>query len=228
MDPLATLFPWIATAGILGVLAVTLLERLVPVLPTAALLVTLGVAAAEDPWSFPMAFWLAMAGSLIRSLSFYGIGLALGETRPFAGLQPSAKLFGIAEAQLGRWIVSARRHEALLTFGGQLIPSVRLISPAVAGLLRVNFTRFIIATSAGAALWNSLFLGLGYLVVLRDGGANVSGMTAKVILFLLVSEILALVAWRALAGHRRSAPAADFSMSDAPAGPRRRGRSGLK
>ena len=72
MDPLGPLLPWIAAGGILGLLGVTLLERLVPILPSTALLVAMGVAVAEGHWSLPMAFWSSTAGSLLGSLSFYG------------------------------------------------------------------------------------------------------------------------------------------------------------
>ena len=111
MDPLGTMIPWIAATGILGLLGVTLLERLVPILPSTALLVALGIAVAEGHWSLHMALWSSTAGSVLGSLSLYGLGLALGEVRSFALLKGTARLLGVSKAQLGRLIVSFRRHE---------------------------------------------------------------------------------------------------------------------
>jgi membrane protein DedA with SNARE-associated domain len=211
MDPLGTLLPWIAASGILGLLGVTLLERLVPILPSTALLVALGVAVGEGHWSLPMVFWSSTAGSVLGSLSFYGLGRALGEVRSFVVLKRSARFLGISEAQLGRLIVSFRRHERTLAFGSQLIPSVRLIAPGIAGLLRANFRSFLVATTLGVALWNSLFLALGYAVALIDGGANASTIAVKILLVLLVGEGVAVAAWRGIVVWRRHTRPAEFA-----------------
>ncbi|HUF41616.1 MAG TPA: VTT domain-containing protein [Verrucomicrobiae bacterium] len=128
---------------------------------------------------FSMAFWSSMAGSLLGSLSFYGLGLALGEARSFAALKRSSKLLGISEAQLGRLILSFRRHERALVFTSQLIPSVRLVAPGIAGLLRANFREFLIATTSGVVLWNALFIGVGYAAAILDNGANASAVAMR-------------------------------------------------
>jgi membrane protein DedA with SNARE-associated domain len=212
MDPLGTLLPWIAAGGILGLLGVALFERLVPILPSAALLVAMGVAAAEEHWSLPMAFWSSTAGSLLGSLSLYGLGLALGEARSFAALKRSAKFFAISEVQLGRLILSFRRHERALVFTSQLIPSVRLIAPGIAGLLRANFTEFFIATTLGVALWNAFFLGAGYAAAILDGGANPSAVAMRILVVLVAGEAAVLAGWRSRAVWRRRSRPAAFAM----------------
>ena len=54
-DPLAALIAWAAACGVAGLLGVTLLERLVPILPSYGLLVAIGIAAAGGAWSVPTA-----------------------------------------------------------------------------------------------------------------------------------------------------------------------------
>jgi membrane protein DedA with SNARE-associated domain len=209
MDPLGNLLPWIAACGILGILGVTLLERLVPILPSTALLISLGAAVAEGHVSLAAAFWSSTVGSLIGSLSFYGLGLALGEVRSFIALKRCASFFGLSEAQLGRLIVSFRRHERIMTFSSQLIPSLRLLAPGVAGLLRANLGSFLIATTLGVALWNLLFVGLGYAAALNDNAASASGLATKVVLLLLVFDVIAMGVWRVIVMWRRPVPAAE-------------------
>jgi membrane protein DedA with SNARE-associated domain len=205
MDPLGTLPPWIAAGGILGLLGVTLLERLVPILPSTALLIALGIAVAEEHLSLPLAVWSTTAGSLLGSLSLYGLGLALGETRSFVVLKRCASFLGISEAQVGRLIVSFRRHGGTLAFGSQLIPSVRLIAPGIAGLLRANLGSFVVATTLGVVLWNSLFLALGYAVALNHGVTSASAIAAKIVLVLLVGEGVTVGAWRMMVVWRAHA-----------------------
>ena len=189
MDPLGTLLPWIAATGILGLLGVTLLERLVPILPSTALLVALGVAVGEGHWSLPEAFWSSTAGSLLGSLSLYALGLTLGEARSFAVLERCARFLGISQAQLGRLIISFRRHEKTLAFGSQLIPSVRLIAPGIAGMFRLEPRNFLLATTFGVALWNSLLLGVGYAAALVEDRTNASAIALKIVFVLLVAEV---------------------------------------
>ena len=172
MDPLGTLIPWITASGILGLLGVALIERLVPILPSTAFLVGLGVAVAEGHWSLYMALWSSTAGSLLGCLSFYGLGLALGEARSLVVLKRTALFLGISQTQLGRLMVSFRRHGIALAFGSQLIPSVRLIAPGIAGLLRAQPGNFLVATILGVTLWNSLLIGVGYAGALMDESAN--------------------------------------------------------
>jgi membrane protein DedA with SNARE-associated domain len=202
MDPLGTLIPWIAAIGILGLVGVTFLERLVPILPSTALLVALGVAVAEGHWSLHLALWSSTAGSLLGCLSFYGVGLALGETRSLAVLERTARFLGVSQSQLGRLIISFRRHEKALAFGSQLIPSVRLIAPGIAGLLRAQPRNFFVATIFGVTLWNSLLIGVGYAGALMDNSANPSAVAAKVVLVFLVAEGIAAAAWRGIVIQR--------------------------
>jgi membrane protein DedA with SNARE-associated domain len=198
IDPLGNLLPWIAASGILGLLGVALSERLVPILPSTALLVGLGVAVAKGHWSVQMALWSSTAGSLLGCLSFYGVGLALGEARSLAVLKRTALFLGVSQAQLGRLIVSFHRHEKALAFGSQLIPSVRLIAPGIAGLLRAQPRNFLLATIFGVTLWNSLLIGVGYAGSLIDDHANPSTVAMKVVFILLVCEGVAAAAWRGI------------------------------
>ena len=148
-----------------------------------------------------MALWSSTAGSVLGSLSLYGLGLALGEVRSFALLKRTARLLGVSQAQLGRLIVSFRRHEKALAFASQLIPSVRLIAPAIAGLLRAQ-PRSFRWLMFGVALWNSLLIGVGYAGALIDDSANASAVAVKVVFILLVGEGVAAAAWRGIVVRR--------------------------
>jgi len=198
MDPLGTLIPWIAATGVLGLLGVALLERFIFVMPSSALLVAMGIAAAGGHWSLLTAFWTSTAGSLLGCLSIYALGLALDPTRSDPVIERSARILGISQARLGRLMISFHRHERTFAFASQLIPNVRLIAPGIAGLVRARPEAFLMATTFGVALWNSLFIGMGYAVALIDESANASAVALKIILVLLAGEGLAAVVWRGM------------------------------
>lgn len=203
MDPLGPVIPWLAAGGSLGLLGVTLLERLVPMLPSKALLVAIGIAVADGHWSLHTALLMSTAGSLLGCLAFYALGWALGEARGVAVLTRSARFLGVAPAKVEGWMVDVRGREWLLAFGSQLIPTVRLMAPGVAGLLRVKPRAFFGATTLGLTVWNTLFIGAGYAAARTTGSPNASTLALKTLVVLLIGEGIATTAWHVIARRRR-------------------------
>jgi membrane protein DedA with SNARE-associated domain len=211
MDPLGGLIAWIASYGMADLLGLTLFERFLPVLPSYGLLVAVGIAAAEDAWSLPAALLTSIAGSLLGCVACYALGAALGEDRFFALLRRVGRLFGISQSRIARWTRYFRNNQAALVFGAQLVPTIRLIAPGIAGLLSVKAAAFIVASACGVALWNSVFIGVGYATSTVADTANASTVALAVLTSLLVGEGLAIAIWKRL--RRRAGRAAMMRAS---------------
>lgn len=200
-DPLSALIASVATCGAFGLLAVTLLERLVPILPSYGLLVAIGIAAAGGAWSVPAALVASTLGGFAGCLAFYLLMIALGEARSVVVVKWTARLFGLPLVRLDRLIKYFRAHQGTLAFGSQLVPTVRLVAPAVAGLLRAEAKRFAVASACGIALWNGVFIIVGYTASVVAASMNVSALTLWILAVLIVVEGLVVVVWRKLRRH---------------------------
>lgn len=212
VDPLSDLVTSIAAWGCMGLFGIALLERLVPILPSYGLLVAIGVAAAGDAWSLAAALLWSTVGGLAGCLSSYSVGAALGEKRSSAAIRWTSRLAGLSTAKTERLAGSFRRHQRTLAFGSLLVPTVRLVAPTVAGLLRADVRSFTIASACGIALWNGAFIAVGYEAALTFHATNVSALALIVFSVLLLGEGAVAALWH-WARTRRSTRLAEEAFT---------------
>lgn len=105
----------------------------------------------------------ATVGALIGALINYFLALWLG--RPI--------VYAFANSRFGHMclidsekVATAEqffdKHGAVSTFVGRLIPAVRQLISIPAGLARMGLARFMLFTTLGAGIWNSVLAILGY------------------------------------------------------------------
>lgn len=68
----------------------------------------------------------------------------------------------IDEAKVKHAEAYFEKHGALSTFVGRLIPAVRQLISIPAGLARMRLSTFLLYTTLGAGIWNSILAALGY------------------------------------------------------------------
>src|SRR3981081_4795900 len=130
-DPLAALIAWAAACGVAGLLFVTLVERLVPVLPSYGLLVAIGMAAAGGAWSVPTALVASTVGGFGGCLAFYVVAAALGESRSMVMVRWTGRVFGVSPSRVDRLTGYFRAHPGALAFRSQLVPTARLLATPI-------------------------------------------------------------------------------------------------
>ncbi|GFI05485.1 putative membrane protein [Muribaculaceae bacterium] len=103
----------------------------------------------------------ALAGSLIN----YGLAIWIG--RPIIYKFADSRLGSICminPEKVERAEKYFDKHGAVSTFIGRLIPVIRQLISLPAGLARMNLGKFVIFTTAGAAIWNVILCWLGWFL----------------------------------------------------------------
>ena len=219
----------IAALGEWGVGVLTVVETEVPPIPSEIVLPLAGFIARQGQ----MQLWLLLAtstlGSYLGALALYGLGWRLGHDRAVALL---ARLPLVDRRDFERSAAWFRRHGRRSVFGGRLVPGVRSLVSLPAGAERMPLLRFSVFTIAGSALWNSLLIGLGWVLGSRhDLVDTYSGWLN----WLVGAGVVALIAWLVARRVRNGSPEAATSnvpaaRSDEPrvgAEPPPRGAPGL-
>ncbi|WP_380169404.1 DedA family protein [Jannaschia sp. R86511] len=185
------------TLGGPGAGLVVAIENVFPPIPSEVILPLAGFTASQGSFSLLSAILWTTAGSLVGALALYWIGAAVGRDRvvAFAGRLPLVDPTDIEVAE--RWFV---RHGYAAVFFGRMLPIIRSAISVPAGVERMPLTRFVLYTTAGSALWNSLFIVAGFYL-----GENWSVVEqyAAVLQYVVIAVAVALVAWFVVVRVRR-------------------------
>lgn len=187
-DPVGAVMAWISGYGLMGLFAAALAERFVPVLPSYGLLLAVGISAADGAWSPPAAILATATGSAFGCAAWFYTVRGLGDARSMRLLNRVGRLFGWSADRLESGIASFRRNQTALAFSLQLVPTVRLFVPVFAALLRGNPRSFLTASSAGIAVWNGLFIGIGFYASHSIEPANTTILALAALGCLLLTE----------------------------------------
>ena len=86
----------------------------------------------------------------------------------------------IAEAKVQHAEEYFDKHGALSTFIGRLIPAVRQLISIPAGLAKMKLGTFLLYTTLGAGIWNSILAAIGYYLSTVPGIETEEQLLAKV------------------------------------------------
>ncbi len=119
--------------------------------------------AATGDMNIYLVVFFATFGALIGALVNYYLALWLG--RPIVYKFANSR-FGhmclIDEEKVKNAEEYFDKHGAMSTFFGRLVPAVRQLISIPAGLARMGLARFVLFTTLGAGVWNTILAALGY------------------------------------------------------------------
>ncbi|HCS60084.1 MAG TPA: hypothetical protein DIW46_01605 [Microbacterium sp.] len=182
------------------------LENLFPPLPSEIILPLAGFAAAKGTLGLVEVLIWTTVGSVVGALALYGIGAWLGRRRMYAIVERMPLINAADVERTEAWF---DKHGSKAVFFGRMIPIFRSLISVPAGIERMPLLRFTLLTTAGSAIWNTIFVLAGFYL-----GANwhvvedYAGIFQTVVIAVVVIGLAAWIIMR-VRQVRRNRVAAD-------------------
>ena len=135
------------------------LENLFPPLPSEVVLPLAGFTASRGDFSLVSALVWTTLGSVVGAAVMYYLGAALGRDRMYR-MWDRLPLLSLEDLErTERWF---QRHGRKAVFFGRMVPLFRSLISVPAGIERMPLPTFLLLTTAGSGIWNTVFVLAGY------------------------------------------------------------------
>lgn len=147
------------TTGYAGAALLMALESMIAPVPSEAVMPFVGFLVADGKWGLTEAILATSLGSFIGSYLSYLMGYYGG--RPFVLKVGKYLLLDVHDLEMTERFFQ-RKGSSLTLFASRFVPVVRHLVSIPAGIGKMPFWPFAIATTAGATMWNSFLLFCGF------------------------------------------------------------------
>lgn len=148
----------ISNYGYIGMFLGMVLEAVIIIIPSEAILATGGILAGQKVFSFFGAFITGLLGSVFCAIVIYFMGYFGGQ--PF--VKKYGKYFFMKEEDLQKSDSWFNKYGLFAALIGRNFPIIRTLISLPIGIMRLSFTKFLIYTTIGSIPWTFVFVYLGY------------------------------------------------------------------
>ena len=178
----------ISQYGYFGMFLGMVLEAVIIIIPSEAILATGGILASQKIFSFWPTFIVGLLGSVFCAIVIYFMGYFGG--KPF--VKKYGKYFFMKEEDLEKsdsWFNKYGLYAALI---GRNFPIVRTLISLPIGIMRLSFFKFLVYTIIGSIPWTFVFVYVGYAlgsnwVVVNEYVSKLKTPILLLILLLIIS-----------------------------------------
>ena len=150
--------------GYVGIVLLMILENVFPPIPSELIMPFAGFAAARGNLNAAGVVAAGTLGSLLGTLPWYVAGRLLTLERLKAGSARYGRWLTVAPADIDKANQWFERHGASAVFLGRMVPAVRSVISAPAGLTRMSLPRFLFWSLIGSMLWVGILVALGHVL----------------------------------------------------------------
>lgn len=175
--------------GYIGMFISMVLEAVIIVIPSEAILATGGILASKKIFTFWNAFFVGLLGSVFCAIVIYTIGYFGG--RPF--IKKYGKYFFMKDEDLDKSDSWFNKYGMMGALIGRNFPIIRTLISFPIGIMRLSFTKFLIYTTIGSIPWTFIFVYVGY--TLGNGWTIMNKYTSKLKVPIRILIILLIVTY---------------------------------
>lgn len=154
----------ISQGGYLGILSLMALENIFPPIPSELIMPLAGFIAARGELNLIAVLIAGTIGSVIGTLPWYYAGRVYGKDRliNFAGRH--GRWLTVSPHDIEKSLDFFHRHGRMTVFFGRLIPAVRTLISAPAGIAGMPLMQFLFYSTMGSLIWTGLLTAAGFLL----------------------------------------------------------------
>lgn len=160
--------PWItdylADAGYVAIYLLILLETIFPPIPSEIILGFGGFLTTTSSLTVPGVILVSTASALTGALLLYGLGRVLQPSRFEALIVRYERTLRLRYSDVQRAEAWFRKYGPWTVLVCRVIPVLRSLISIPAGMSRMPLVPFVLLTTLGSAVWNSLIVGAGALL----------------------------------------------------------------
>lgn len=143
----------IAQFGYGGIFLLMVAENLFPPIPSEVIMPLAGFAAARGDMSLTGVMIAGVAGTVVGNLPWYWLGHALGHDRLRRLAARFGRIWTISPSEVDEAVRWFERHGWTAVFFGRMLPTIRTVISAPAGVARMPMWGFLLFTTLGSTIW---------------------------------------------------------------------------
>lgn len=148
----------ISNYGYFGMFLGMVLEAVIIIIPSEAILATGGILASQKIFTLLGAFLTGLLGSVFCAIIIYYMGYFGGK----AFVKKYGKYFFMKEEDIEKSDSWYQKYGLLAALIGRNFPIIRTLISLPIGIMRLSFTKFLIYTIIGSIPWTFAFVYFGY------------------------------------------------------------------
>ncbi|TCI56263.1 DedA family protein [Exiguobacterium sp. SH1S21] len=183
--------------GYFGIAFMIFIENVFPPIPSEVVLLFGGFFAVKTNLIVWVVVLAATAGAILGAVLLYGIGLYLDVEQIERWTKRHGKWIRLDIEDVRKADAWFDRYGGWMVFFGRLMPVVRSLISLPAGMSNMPFFKFLLLSTAGTVIWNSILIYIGIRV--GENWESILGyldVYSYVMYALLVIAIIAFVVWR--------------------------------
>lgn len=164
-----------------------MIENLFPPIPSEIILTFSGFIAKQADLSLFLIILSSTLGSLVGALILYYLGYVLNEK--------IITILKLKKDNINKTITEFKERGKKSVFIGRLAPIIRSLISIPAGIAKMNIIEFIILTTLGSFIWNTILILLGnmigenYIMVSQFISSYYKPIIIIIIIFIIIKRI---------------------------------------